>query len=58
MLCVQSGQVVRHEDRWNNKGFGVPGFLKPATGVFTSGALKLLGWGKHIDQAHPKTGAQ
>ncbi len=45
---------MRHQDRWTNSSFAVPGLLKKPTGLFTSGLLKLLGWGKHVDEAAPK----
>lgn len=57
---MQTGLIIRHEDRWNNKGFKMPGFLKKPNGVFTSGVFKLLGWGRQVDKASAaaKTGTQ
>lgn len=43
--------MVRHEDVWNNSGFGMPGLLKKPNGVLSSGIFKLLGWGKQVDGA-------
>ena len=51
--AMQSGKIVRHQDRWNNSRFAVPGLLKKPTGLFTSGLLKAFGWGRHIDEAAP-----
>jgi hypothetical protein len=50
-VSQESGRVVYHEDVWNNKGFGTPGFLKPANGVLSSWAFKIAGWGKEVDKA-------
>ena len=53
MCCLieQTGLIVRHEDRWLNKGIKVPSFMKRGTGVMSSGIFKLLGWGKDVDKA-------
>ena len=50
-LIAQTGLIVRHEDRWLNKGFKVPSFMKRGTGVMSSGIFKLLGWGSDVDKA-------
>lgn len=57
---MQTGLIVKHEDRWNNKGFKMPGFLKKPNGIFTSSVFKLIGWGRQVDKAGEaaKTGAQ
>ena len=57
---AQTGLIVKHEDRWNNKGFKMPGFLKKPNGIFTSSVFKLIGWGRQEDKAGEaaKTGAQ
>ena len=47
--CVlQSGKIVRHEDVWNNKGFGVFGFLKRPNGALSGALFKMLGWKKEV----------
>lgn len=50
---------MRHEDKWLNKGFKVPTFMKRGTGVMSSLTFKLFGWGKEVDHASaatPQTG--
>ncbi|EIE22045.1 hypothetical protein COCSUDRAFT_56477 [Coccomyxa subellipsoidea C-169] len=56
----KTGLIVKHEDRWNNKGFRMPGFLKKPNGAFTSSIFKLIGWGRQVDKAGQgaKTGTQ
>ena len=51
LLHVQTGLIVRHEDKWLNKGFKVPVFMKRGTGVMSSAMFKLFGWGKEVDKA-------
>ena len=47
--CVlQSNKVVRHQDVWNNKGFGVFSFMKRPNGAFSGALFKLLGWKKEV----------
>ena len=49
--ALQTGLIIRHEDKWMNKGFKVPAFMKGATGVMSSLTFKLFGWGKEVDKA-------
>ena len=49
--ALQTGLIIRHEDKWMNKGFKVPTFMKGATGVMSSLTFKLFGWGKEVDKA-------
>ena len=49
--ALQTGLIIRHEDKWLNKGFKVPAFMKGATGVMSSLTFKLFGWGKEVDKA-------
>jgi hypothetical protein len=55
---VQTGLILRHEDKWLNKGFAVPSFLKKPTGWFSSASFKVLGWGRQVDKAAASSAAQ
>lgn len=57
-VCTQTGLIVRHEDKWLNKGFKVPVFMKRGTGVMSSAMFKLFGWGKEVDKAAQPQAAQ
>lgn len=57
-MCAQTGLIVRHEDKWLNKGFKVPTFMKRGTGVMSSAMFKLFGWGKEVDKAAPPQATQ
>lgn len=46
ILDPQSNKIVRHTDVWNNKGFGIAGFLKRPNGAVSGTLFKLLGWKK------------
>ncbi|KAK9812570.1 hypothetical protein WJX73_009815 [Symbiochloris irregularis] len=44
----KSGLIVQHTDVWNNKGFGMAGFLKRPNGAMGGALFKMLGWKKEV----------